>query len=258
MRNITAAAVAALAAAALTGGLATSALAATAPTIKITGASVSTQPGYYPTPAGPVIQAQATARFDSHGVKVTDILLLVDGRPVPDNSTGAVTTYFGKLTWGTGTQIDYESIPGTGFKVSPGRHALVNEIIGVNGKVLAKSPSFTVTVPKQTAAVQPKLAYTLTQQGDNYGYFEITAPSPTVLDAPTYVLNFDLPAGQTMTADSNGGSFTQSGTRVTFTSGAGDQVGLSPQGSFRFYFSTSGPAFGPVSNVTIDGIPVSH
>ena len=260
MRNITAAAVAALAAAALAGGLATSASAATAPTIKITGASVSAQPGYYPIPAGPVVQVEATAKFDTHGVKVTDFRLLVDGKPVPNDSTGDVT-YFGKTTVYTSSEPNsaYPVIPGTSFKVSPGRHALVDEIIGANGKVLARSASFTVTIPKQKAAAQPKLAYTLTQQGVNYGYFEITAPSPVVLDTAPYVLSFDLPTGQTMTEDSNGGSFTQSGTHVTFTGpDYATQVGLSPSGSFRFFFSTSGPAFGPVSNVTIDGIPVSH
>lgn len=234
----------------LVGGLATSASASTSarasvapPTIKITGAFVSTQPGYYPTPAGPVIQVQATAKFDKHGVKVTDILLLVDGRTAP-TSTGVVdTTYFGELTWWTSTVGDSSSpIPGNSFKVSPGKHVLVNEIIGVNGKVLAKSAPLTVEVPKQEAAVQPKLTYTVNYHPytDHSGWVEITIHSATdvTLDTGTHVLKVTTDVGV-----------------LTATWYPGN-MGIGP--------GFGSPVFGldvnetpVISSMTLDGIPVT-
>jgi hypothetical protein len=43
-------------------------------TIKITGADIYTTPGYYPTPAGPVIQVTSNAKFSKTGTDVTEVI----------------------------------------------------------------------------------------------------------------------------------------------------------------------------------------
>lgn len=237
-----------LAAGPTAGGLASSAQAKTVPTpkyctsslfqqcasIKIIGVSIDTPPGYYPTPAGPIIQVTSSAKFSKAGVQVTDFRLLVDGRLVPESNTyfgsGSVGVLYGANRASISTD-EGESIPGTAFPVAAGRQSLVTEVIGVNGAVLAKSAAYTVTVPEQAAAVRPKLTYT----------------------ASTY---YTWPM-----SDSSSEVITQSGNTVTITSASG----LVSLGGSNYYsgleFScdttTTAPPALVLGSVTFDGIPVS-
>jgi hypothetical protein len=266
-------------AAGLTTGLASTASASTppcfipdqcaaAPSIKITGASISTPPGYYPTPAGPIIDATSSAQFSNAGTQVTDFRLLVDGKLVPENDTyfgsGSVGVLYGAdpgISISTEPSLPGMVIPGTAFPVSPGRHVLTTEVVGVGGAVLASSAGYTVTVPEQAAATKPKLTYTASNNWTYGGYLnqgQITISSATtaVLDAPSSVLTFTLPAGVTLDPDNNPG-VTQSGTTVTIT-GSGN-IYLAGINSYGAAFDYDGAELSPltIGSVTLDGIPVS-
>lgn len=201
-------------------------------------------------------------------MQVTDFRLLVDGKLVPESDTafgsGSVAIIYGSYGASGGTDPSYELIPGTAFPVSAGRHSLVMEVIGVNGAVLATSPSYTVTVPKQPAAVRPTLTYIAPGQGTYEGYESIDIHSATavILDTPSMVLTFTVPTGvnvtesQTWTPTSSGVS--QSGNVVTLTgSGSWSPSYINAQNSFSVQFGYLAVPVA-VSNVTLDGIPVSQ
>jgi hypothetical protein len=264
----------------LTMGLASTASASTTPTyctssffqkcaaIKITGVSIGTPPGYYPTPAGPVIDVTSSAEFSGAGVQVTDFRLLVDGKLAPEYDTyfgsGSVGVLYGAdpgISISTDGYNPNERIPGTLWPVSPGKHVLTTEVIGVNGAVLATSPSYTVAVPAQGPAVEPTLTWAYAPQWtyESYEAFTVSSAVPVILDAPTSVLTFDVPAGVTVDGSNfndsnNDGTVTQAGNTVTLTMSAG--LSLSNTYPLIVEFWDVIPPVA-ISSVTLDGIPVS-
>ena len=284
MKILKLAAIPALALAASAFAYAPAANAATAPcthscgaTIKITGAYVNQPVGYYPTPAGQVITANATATFSKTGTDVTDFRLLVDKKLVPEQDTafgsGTTGVVYGSYTTGAATNYgDYNNgsplIPGTTFPVKAGTHSLTYEIIGIKGAVLATSAAYTVTVPKQAAAVKPKLTYSISnpnvQTGGCYtatgeitttcyygSSINVSSSSGVIFDAPNGVLTFTLPAGDTL-LDNNGGA-TQSGSTVTIPYPNTGLYGMSASYGQPFQFDYTGTAL-TTSTVTLDGI----
>ena len=111
--------------------------------IKITGVIISS--GNYPTE----INVTTLAKFSKAGTRVADIRLFVDKLPVPENMPAQGSTYFngdaaviyGSLTIGLGAP-SYDGAP---FTVTPGKHVLTTEVIGVGGAVFATSAPYTVT-----------------------------------------------------------------------------------------------------------------
>jgi hypothetical protein len=213
---------------------------------------------------------QRNGQVQQTGTDVTDFRLLVDGKLVPKNYTafgsGSVGVIYGTYTTGMSTDDYNSSISGTSFPVKVGKHALVYEILGVNGSVLATSASYSVTVPKQAAAVKPTLTYTATDQSYapyfNVGNIDVYSATTGTLDATPNVLSFTVPAGVTLTdADGAQPNVTQSGTTVSITEAR--DVSLALPGSqwppsFGFSYQ-SGNMSAPltISSVTLDGIPVT-
>lgn len=107
-------------------------------------------------------------------------------------------------------------ISGTGFPVKAGTHTLKYEILGVKGAVLATSAAYTVTVPKQAAAVKPKLTFKApgSETYEGFESIDISTASAATLDASSWVLTFTVPAGATIVAGqtSPSGTASQSGT----------------------------------------------
>ena len=238
-------------------------------TIQITGATINTAPGYYPTVAGPVINVSATAVFSRAGVQVTDFRLLVDRKLAPEYDTwfgsGSVGVIYGTYNvvgLGSDSYNSSELIPGTVFPVAPGRHSLTVEVIGVNGAVLATSPSYTVTVPKQAAAVRPKLTYTAPGQATYEGYesIDIHSAIAVTLDAPSTVLIFTVPTGVTITENQfwspSSPGVSQSGNVVTLTDPY-SPVMINAQNPFSWQFGYVATPIA-VSSVALDGVPVSQ
>ena len=143
--------------------------------------SINTPPGYYPTPARPIIDVTSSAEFSGAGVRVTDFRLLADGKLAPEYDTyfgsGSVGVLYGAdpgISISTDGYNPNEFIPGTLWPVSPGKHVLTTEVIGVNGAVLATSPSYTVAVPAQGPAVEPTLTWAYAPQWTYESYEAFT------------------------------------------------------------------------------------
>jgi hypothetical protein len=134
-------------AAGLVGGLSAHAQARTTPlptcvssffqkcaTITITGVEISPAPN-------PVLYVGATVQLSNIGTQVTDFPLLVDGVKVSGGPSfgGGADTLYG--TYPAGWQWTSD------ISISPGRHVLTAEIIGLGGALLATSPRYVITAP---------------------------------------------------------------------------------------------------------------